>query len=59
MMDAQEVAERLKVHPRTVNRLLERGELVGYKVANQWRISEEDFQAYLARIRNVKPQTEE
>lgn len=42
----EEVAEVLKVNPRTVNRLLERGELVGFKVGRLWRVSQEALEAY-------------
>jgi excisionase family DNA binding protein len=43
----EEVAAILKVHPRTINRLLERGELRGVKVGRLWRIPEEALTAYL------------
>jgi acetyl-CoA synthetase len=43
----EEVAELLKVNPRTINRMLERGELRGFKVGRLWRVSEEALQAYM------------
>jgi excisionase family DNA binding protein len=43
----EEVAEVLKVHPRTVNRMLERGQLRGVKAGRLWRISQEALEAYL------------
>jgi len=41
------VAEVLKVNPRTVNRMLERGELRGVKAGRLWRMSQEALNAYL------------
>jgi len=35
----EQVAAKLQVHPRTVLRLLSRGELPGQKMGRQWRIS--------------------
>ncbi len=43
----EEVAESLKVHTRTVYRMLERGELRGFKVGAAWRISDDVLQAFM------------
>ena len=43
----EEVAKVLQVNQRTVNRLLERGELRGVKVGRLWRIPEAALDAYL------------
>lgn len=43
----EQVAEQLKVHPRTVYRLLEAGELRGVKVGRQWRITLEALNTFL------------
>ena len=43
----EQVAEILQVNPRTVNRLLERGELKGRRVGRLWRIPQEALDAYL------------
>ena len=43
----EEVAEILKVNPRTINRMLERGEMKGVKVGRLWRISQGALEAYL------------
>ncbi len=42
-----EVAEILKVHVNTVRRLLKASKLEAVKVGNQYRISEEQLNAYL------------
>lgn len=44
-----EVAKILRVSEATVRTLLESGELKGFKVGNQWRINEEDLNAYRRR----------
>ena len=34
-----EVAELLRVHPMTVYRLLKRGDIPGFKIGGNWRVS--------------------
>ena len=34
-----EVAEMLRLHPTTVYRLLKRGDIPGFKIGGNWRIS--------------------
>lgn len=52
-LSRDEVAQRLDVHRRTVSRLLDSGQLVGYKVGGQWRVDGADLQAYLRQVRNT------
>ena len=54
-LSVQEVAKRLNVNPRTVNRMIDRGELPAYKVSGMFRIDEKDLQAYLEANRTIKP----
>ena len=44
LLSIKEVAELLSVHPRTVNRMINRGELPAVKVGNRWRIKPEDVE---------------
>ena len=53
MLSLSEVAERLKVHQKTVARLINRGELVAYRVGGQLRIAVEDLDRYLSGARVV------
>ncbi len=47
-----EVAERLRVDPKTVRRWIGGGELSAYRVGRQWRISEDQLMIFLrARCR--------
>lgn len=53
MLTVREVADRLNVHPETVKRWLRSGRLKGTKLPagrwgrGEWRIAEEDLQAFL------------
>jgi len=47
LLDVQEVATRLRLNPRTVLRMADRGELPGRKVARRWRFYSSDLDAYL------------
>jgi excisionase family DNA binding protein len=47
LLDVQEVAARLRVNPRTVLRMADRGELPGIKVARRWRFRSSDLDSYL------------
>ena len=44
-----EVARRLNVRANTVRRLIQDGELIGFKVGRQWRVEERDLNAYIRR----------
>jgi excisionase family DNA binding protein len=47
ILDANEVAELLRIHPRTVIRLAGKGELPGFKVGDQWRFRREAIEQYI------------
>lgn len=42
-----EVAELLKVHDRTIRRLIDNKKLKAVKIGTTWRISEDDLNEYL------------
>jgi len=52
----EEIAELLKVHPRTVERWLGRGILRGYKLGKGrtalWRIPQDEFEKFLKKHKN-------
>ena len=48
LMTCEEAATYLRLHPRTVGRLLTRGTLPGVKVGRQWRLRRADLDTYLA-----------
>ncbi|HEU5013926.1 MAG TPA: helix-turn-helix domain-containing protein [Roseiflexaceae bacterium] len=37
MLTVQEVAERLRLHPRTVSNMAKRGDIPAIKIARRWR----------------------
>ncbi len=51
ILTAEEVAAWLKVKPVTVRRLLVSGKLTGFKVGNEWRITEDDLQRFIEQQR--------
>jgi nitrogen PTS system EIIA component len=58
LMDTAEVAHYLKMHPKTIVSMVERGELKAYKVGRYWRYRKSDIDAYLEE-RLSTPKTEE
>ena len=44
---SKEVAAMLKVNVRSITRLAEKGELVGFKVGDLWRFQHSDVEAYI------------
>jgi excisionase family DNA binding protein len=51
ILTTEEVAAWLKVKPVTVRRLLVSGKLTGFKVGNEWRITEDDLQRFIEQQR--------
>jgi len=47
LLTCEEVALYLRLHVRTVGRLLKQGTLPGVKVGRQWRLRRADLDAYL------------
>jgi excisionase family DNA binding protein len=50
-----EIADILKMHPQVIARKLQHGELEGYKLGKDWRVSKEQLLRYLERHSNQKP----
>ena len=48
-MTVQDVAEYLNVDPKTVYRLVNRGDLPGFKVGGSWRFHREDLDTWIVR----------
>jgi excisionase family DNA binding protein len=45
-----EVAELLRVHPMTVYRLLKRGDIPGFKIGGNWRVSVNALDRWMSEI---------
>ena len=54
LMTSGEVAALLKLHPQVVNRKLQAGEIPGYKLGKDWRVSETQLLDYLERHSNQR-----
>ena len=48
----KDMANLLKVVPKTILRWIERGDLVAYRFKGRIRVSEADFQAFVRRHRD-------
>jgi excisionase family DNA binding protein len=54
LFTSAEVAAILKMHPQVVARKLQAGEIAGYKLGKDWRVSQEQLLAYLERHSNQR-----
>ncbi len=53
LMSKKEVAEYLSVSTKTIERLVQRGELPQYKIGKTVRYKKEDVEKYLESIKEV------
>jgi excisionase family DNA binding protein len=53
LLDIPAVAARLGVAIKTVRRMIDRGELPSYRVGGLIRVSEPDFDVYIASCRRI------
>src|SRR5262245_20906925 len=58
LLTKAEVAARLKVSPRTVERLRARGDLPAFQLGRRVRFKEEDVETYIDARRLYKPQSD-
>jgi excisionase family DNA binding protein len=54
LFTSAEVAELLRLHPQVVARKLQAGEIAGYKLGKDWRVSKEQLLRYLEERSNQK-----
>lgn len=54
VLDADEVAKILHVHPRTVARLAGQKKLPGFRVGNQWRFRRQAIEDYIKNQENLE-----
>lgn len=53
-LTTEEMATLLKMSEGTVKRLLRTKQLPGYKISGVWRVDREEFERYLASVRNIQ-----
>lgn len=58
MITVSEVASRLNVSNRTVQNWIDKGLLTAYQFSKEYRIKEEDFEAFLEKSKTNKTETE-
>lgn len=51
----KEAAKRLRIHPRTAQRLLKSGKLGGFRIGIDWRTTEADIEAFIEASRPNTP----
>ncbi len=54
LLTIQDVADFLRIDPKSVRRLVTSKRLAAYKVGRQWRVAEDDLWAFLAARRSGK-----
>ena len=60
LLTVKEVADKLRISTRVVQKLLREGELKGYKIGKVWRIDYRDYEEFLKSCRvNRQPEDEE
>ena len=47
LLTVEEVAQKLKMHPDTVARLLRAGKIPAYKLEGSWRVKQSDLDQYV------------
>lgn len=52
IMTLKEVRTALKIGKNTALRLLQSGDLEGFRVGNQWRVTKENLFAFIRRFSN-------
>ncbi|HZU70476.1 MAG TPA: Clp protease N-terminal domain-containing protein [Ktedonobacteraceae bacterium] len=58
LLTTEEVADLLRIEPVTVRRLVTRGELIGYRIAGEYRFAPEDVEKFVQGQRvtvNIRP----
>ena len=58
MITVAEVANRLSVSTRTVQRWIDEGKLLAYQFGREYRINEKDFEAFMERSKTIKDDIE-
>ncbi len=58
LLTPPQVAQRLQVNERTVTQWLRNGNLRGFKIGKEWRVSSRDLEAFLEQSANVPASVE-
>ena len=50
LLDSNEAADLLKIHPKTLQRMARRGEVAGIRIGKLWRFRASELNEWLQRI---------
>ena len=50
LLDSDEAADLLKIHPKTLQRMARRGDVVGIRIGKLWRFRASELNEWLQRI---------
>jgi excisionase family DNA binding protein len=50
LLDSEEAADLLKIHPKTLQRMARRGEVFGIRIGKLWRFRASELNEWLQRI---------
>lgn len=50
LLDSDEAADLLKIHPKTLQKMARRGEVVGIRIGKLWRFRVSELNEWLQRI---------
>ncbi|MGE7114926.1 helix-turn-helix domain-containing protein [Lysinibacillus sp. NPDC047702] len=49
----KDIAAELEVSEKTVRKLINEKQIVAYKLGREWRVTQDDFNDYLAKSKNI------
>ncbi len=55
LLTTEEIAERLKIHVKTVREWIASGELKAFDLGQAYRVQEDDLQAFLNARKRIRP----
>lgn len=53
MLTPADIAERTQLNEVTIRRLLDKGEIVGHKLAGRWRVAQQDYEDWITANRHA------
>lgn len=53
LLTVEEVAQKLKMHPDHIKRLLRAGKIPGYKIEGSWRVKQSQLEKWIEERRNI------
>lgn len=53
LLTIKEVAQKLKMHPDTIKRMLIAGKMPGYKIEGSWRVKQDELERWIEDRKNI------